>query len=184
MTEPVSLAEAKAQVRVSDPSEDSLLNGLIAAARAFVEDLTGVILMQRQMVEVSDDFGPWGGTCDLRAWPIVSIDAVSYLDRSNVGQTLPSISYVANLDARPVRISMARGAMWPWTEFASDTVSITVTAGFSDAAVPPPLKQAILLLIGHWYDNRSAVEAGSRAAAVELPFAVDMLCNRWRRRVL
>jgi hypothetical protein len=54
------------------------------------------------------------------------------------------------------------------TSFAS--VTITVQAGYaSPDLVPQAVKQAMLLLIRHWYDNPAAVMSGARAAAIEVP---------------
>lgn len=44
--------------------------------------------------------------------------------------------------------------------------------------VPQAIKQAMLLLIGHWYENREAVNIGS--AANEFPLAVDALLAPYR----
>ena len=46
--------------------------------------------------------------------------------------------------------------------------------------VPSAVKQAMHLLISHFYTNRSAVEAGVRAAAVEMPLGVEVLLRRYR----
>jgi hypothetical protein len=37
------------------------------------------------------------------------------------------------------------------------------------------MRQAMLLLIGHWYNNRESVQIG--AAPAEVPMAVDMLLS-------
>jgi hypothetical protein len=64
------------------------------------------------------------------------------------------------------------------------------TAGVSEsigAAVvwdntPPTIVQALKLIIGHWYANRETVITGTRAAAVEVPFAADTLL--WANRIM
>ena len=40
------------------------------------------------------------------------------------------------------------------------------------------LKQALHLLIGHWYENREAVRA--EGAAMEVPLAYESIVNRFR----
>ena len=60
-------------------------------------------------------------------------------------------------------------------------VEITFTAGYGGtaAAVPAAIRQAMLLLIGQWYDNREAVTVG--AAGSPMPMAVDALLAPYRR---
>src|SRR5690606_3870606 len=46
------------------------------------------------------------------------------------------------------------------------------------STVPEPIKVAILLLVGHWYQNREAATAKSIS---ELPYAVSALIAPYRR---
>ena len=58
-------------------------------------------------------------------------------------------------------------------------VYLTLTAGWpSPAGVPHNLKQAIRLLVGHWYENREAATAGGVSA--EIQFGVDTLISPFR----
>ena len=58
---------------------------------------------------------------------------------------------------------------------------VDFTAGFGDApsAVPQPLRQAILLLTAHWYEQRSPIEVGQSSA--ELPAMVTELTRPYRQ---
>ena len=47
------------------------------------------------------------------------------------------------------------------------------------AAVPAAIKQAMLLLIGHWFANREAVNVGNIVTA--MPLAVEALIAPYRR---
>ncbi len=67
----------------------------------------------------------------------------------------------------------------------SRAVAITFKAGYetkpgppATSTVPDPLKVAILLLVGHWYQHREAVSAAGMAP---LPFAVEALVAPYRR---
>ena len=51
MAEPVSVDTAKLHLRVTDTSEDTLIGGYITAAREWVENYTGQILVQREVVQ-------------------------------------------------------------------------------------------------------------------------------------
>lgn len=177
MTEPITLAQAKANLRVSDSAEDDLISGLIVAAREHVEGETGLVLTRRQVVETRRMFGPW---IDLYSWPIASIDSIAYLDGAFALQPLDASLWIAGTAMRPVRI-VSRGNLWPTIASAPVAVTVTMTAGYATPdEVPMRLKQAMHLLVVHWFGNRSAVEAGVRAAALEIPLGVAGICDRWR----
>jgi uncharacterized phiE125 gp8 family phage protein len=57
-------------------------------------------------------------------------------------------------------------------------IELDVTAGYGDTAVdiPEPLRQAIRLLLAHWYENRAIVAEGSTA----LPASVEALIAPYR----
>jgi uncharacterized phiE125 gp8 family phage protein len=53
-------------------------------------------------------------------------------------------------------------------------IQVTYVAGYGAAAsVPQKYKQAMLLLIGHWYENRETVIVGTISGPIAL--AVDSL---------
>ncbi len=65
---------------------------------------------------------------------------------------------VVSLPPRLVR----RGAL-PAPGQAAAGIEIDITAGYGDAAadVPAPIRQALLLLVAHWYEHRDPVEVGA-----------------------
>jgi uncharacterized phiE125 gp8 family phage protein len=65
------------------------------------------------------------------------------------------------------------------TATADDTLRVAYKAGYGDAAadVPQALRQAILLLVGHWFAQREAVAS---TQLHDVPFAVQALCNPYR----
>lgn len=178
--EPLSLEEVKANLRVTSLDEDDLIEGLIAAAREHVEQVTGLVLTAREVVQTAADFGRYG--LDIRAWPIRSITSVGYVDTHGTAQTLTSVGYVASLVQRPVRLVPAFGTAWPSLAGLPAAVVITLQAGYATPVdVPAPIRQAMHLLVAHWYANRSAVIAGGQAAAVEVPMGVAALLASYRR---
>ncbi|QUT07926.1 head-tail connector protein [Sphingobium phenoxybenzoativorans] len=161
MAEPIDLDQAKAQLRVDHGDEDDLITGLIQAAREWVENYTGLILVQRNVTETFDSL------CKaqrLDAWPIEADASVSiaYLDGGGIQQELTDVRLLAG--KRPARISAAIGAAWPTIYSADDAVAVTVQAGYPTAeAVPWALKQAILLHIQAMYDQGSLGSAEEAA---------------------
>ena len=57
-------------------------------------------------------------------------------------------------------------------------VEVVYEAGFTE--LPKALRQAMLLMIGHWYTNRETVITGS-TTAVEVPLAARTLMNQYKR---
>jgi uncharacterized phiE125 gp8 family phage protein len=61
-------------------------------------------------------------------------------------------------------------------------VTITYVAGYADVAhVPQSIKQAMLLLLATWYENREDVVIDRRISSVSLAKGVDALL--WRNKV-
>lgn len=170
MPEPITPDEAKLHLRVLHDDEDSLITGLIIAAREWVEHFTGHILVRRdvtQRVKWSDP--------RLFAWPIAT-DAtltVTYLDSAGTEQALADARLIFGNSY--AQIAPAFGSNWP---VAYSPATVTVEAGYATPEeVPQSLKQAMLLLVGHYYVNRQAV---SDKATTEVPMAVEALCRPYR----
>ena len=181
MTEPVSteLAKQHLGIEAGFTDDDTLIAAYITAARQFVEEQTGRALISRSFTEVRDSFGDW---ISLYRQPVAA-DAtvtISYTDASGADAAYEDA--VSRLDANPPRLYPPIGGTWPELG-ANGRVSITYIAGYADGAVPQALIQAILLLVGHWYANRSAVEIGT-GSAMEVPYAVDCLLGTWKVPVL
>lgn len=174
MAEPIELAEAKAQCRVLHNSEDAFFSGAIADARGWVERYTGLILTRRSVQEAMPAFN-----ARISAWPITSIDAVSYVDVDGIAASLDGAAYVGQIARRPATLL---AATWP-TIYAGSAVTITMTAGFESAAAirayNPNLMRAMLLLIAGYYADR---ETGGLAGDVET--AAKNLCRSAKRWTL
>jgi len=181
--EPLSVEEAKAQLGLtdSDTTDDPMIGGLIIAARQWAENYTGHVLTAREVVETRDAFTCW---LDLYAWPVRSITSIQYLDGNGALQSLDVSAFAAPITRRPVRLTSAFGSRWPVTARMPAAVTITMQAGYeSPEAVPQAIKQAMLLMIRHWYDNRSAVAVGgSGVGAVEVPMGAAILLDPYRDR--
>lgn len=174
MAEPLTLAQAKAQCRiVNDTSEDALVTSYIKAAREFVENATGHILVRREIVEQRDGFGSF---LELHRRPILSDSVeVSYVDTDGTAQDYAD--FVAFTDRFPARVFPEMGGSWPSVgEYGG--VTVTYTAGYAPGEEPQALLQAMLLLIGHWYAHREGVNIGN--IVQEVPLAVTSLCDQFR----
>lgn len=155
----VDLVLAKAQLRVTSSSEDDLIALYLRAAQGWVENFTGKKLIRGEVNEQFRCFAPWMRL----AWgPEAASASVAYVDRDGSDQSMAARISGYNL-LPPLH------AIWPTVE-AGTAIVATYTAGFAD--VPPALDQAVLLLLGDYYDNRMAGSASPATTA-----AVTSLCN-------
>ena len=172
--DPVSLAEAKAHLRATESEDDALIVGYLMAARQHVEDYTG-----RQLSPVTYDFqidGELSGEIVLPRPPLVSVASVSYVDMSGATQTLSPSLYQVDTGALFGRIVPAYQATYPSVRSQPNAVTVRFQAGYSQ--IPEPIRQAILLLVSHFYDNRQPVNIGS--AVSDLPFSVAALLSPYK----
>lgn len=178
--EPVSLAEALVHLRVdSAPSgphpEEALIAGHIAAARGYVEAATGRALVT-QTLEARWD--AWEPVLQLPRSPAQSVTSVSYIDSTGATVALSADAYRADLASEAPRITPAYGTSWPSARCVTGAVAVRFVAGYgAAAAVPAPLRAAILLMITHLYETRGA--ATERALA-EVPLGVTALLAPYR----
>ena len=179
---PISLSEAKAHLRVLTNDEDTLITALIAVATTLLEGRHGVLgraLITQQWEHRIDGF-PTNGFIELPLPPLQTVEAVKYIDDAGTEQTVDSSDYVVDAELLVGRIRPAYNVTWPSTRCEPHAVRIEFTAGYGVAAdVPDPLKQAMLLLIGHFYLNR---EATSEKTIKGLPFAVEALISGYQFR--
>jgi uncharacterized phiE125 gp8 family phage protein len=173
MAEPITLAQAKAQCRVTDSSEDALITSYIVAARDWVEQYTGHILVQRALTKTFSEFWDY---LELPYRPVVSITNIAYTDTAGAAQTLLPGVLVAT--SYPYRIRPVDA--WPAIQTYSPVV-VTYTAGYAAGTEPQALLQAILMLVSHYHTNRGAM---LEAPIQEIPLAVTSLCDRYRVPVM
>lgn len=179
---PVTLAEAKANLLYAATDQDLFIQSLIMAATAHIEGRSGVLgrsLVTQTWETRLDRFpGRYGGRIELPMPPLQSVDWINYVDEAGIVQTVQPADYQVDAQHLIGRVRPAYGQSWPVARCEEGAVRIQFKAGYgSPAAVPEPLKQAIKLLVGHWWLNREAVgqAGGPHAFAVEaliMPFRV------------
>jgi uncharacterized phiE125 gp8 family phage protein len=177
--EPISLAEAKVHLRIDADEEDELLASLIAAARMFVERTLGVALLA-QSWSYYFDFWPSAGCITLPMLPVQAVGAVKVHDDAGGSVTLDAASYSVDVLSEPARLAL-KGAVPPVAARALNAFEIAFTAGYGDAAVdvPGPVRQALKLLVAHWFERREPVVLG--LGAQEVPTTTAALLLPYRR---
>ncbi|MFZ5762838.1 MAG: head-tail connector protein [Thermodesulfobacteriota bacterium] len=175
--EPVSLAEAKLHLRVEHAADDALITALIQAARERAEAITRRALIS-QTWEVYLDEWPSEGFIRLPMPPLQSVASVKYTDTDGVEHTFSD--WAADVASLPGRVVLNHGAAWPSVTLRPvNPIAVRFVAGYGDAAaVPASIKAAMLLMIGHLYENREESVAGVSIAA--LPMGAEALLAPFR----
>ena len=144
----LSVADAKAHLRVDGADDDALITSLIEAAIDHVEGFTGLTLEPREIEEAAAGFGGRLGT-----WPVREITSVSYRDGSGAEQQLADGAWWANLASRPLRLNPV-GSGWPALGGGSAPVTVTMQAGYEEGEVPAGIVQALKMIVRHFYDDQ------------------------------
>jgi uncharacterized phiE125 gp8 family phage protein len=163
--EPVTLTEAKAHCIVEHTSDDTIITGFIAAARRHIEWRINRPIMRQKWRLYLDQFCD---PIDLLKRPVISIDAVNYIDSDGVTQVLggatspinPSAYY--SLDVANGFMRKAYGANYPTPRAQPQAVWVDFWAGLADTSTSPQgrapedIRSAVLLLTGHLYEHRES----------------------------
>jgi uncharacterized phiE125 gp8 family phage protein len=173
--EPVSLAEAKAHLRVSHSDEDQIIGALVASARRIVEARSGLMLISQTWVHSLDRW-PDYGVIEIPLAPVLAVEELAVYGEDDTKAVIDAAHYFADLASRPPRLLLRGSRMWPPPGRTLNGISVTVEAGFgaTAAAVPEPLRQAMLILVAHWYENRGNAEPPA------MPLTVDALIRPYR----
>jgi uncharacterized phiE125 gp8 family phage protein len=169
----VSLTEAKSWLRVTEQDEDTDVLAVLRAAIDAAQELTsgGIVLAPTTYTMILPTFPT--GRCPLYipSVPMTSITSVDYLDGDNAAASL-----VEDTDYTLLVPTHNQGFLtpviateWPSTADRADAVTIVYVAGYAtDGVVPDRIKEAIRLLVGHFWENREAVVTGTISSEVQL----------------
>ncbi len=173
--EPLSLDEAKAFLRVEHDVDDALIGALIAGSLVHIEAQTRAALIT-QSWRISADHWPEDGRIKVTPAPLQALTAARVYDFNNVAQAIDPQAFVTDVGA-----SVLAFAPWAWPAPGrlAAGIELDVTVGYGDAAadVPEPLRQAIRLLVAHWYENRGLAAIGT---VTVLPGTVAALIAPYR----
>lgn len=157
---PVTLAEAKTQLRITDDNSDTLLNRLIkTATKAAETDLNRAIVRQKWRLYFNHFFN------DMRVLPhtVREIDQIQYVDLNSATQTVAAATYTFDLAGQ--RVLLGYNQNWPATRAFDNDVWIDVWSGYYDetaspvnvtSGIPEDVKQAVLMLVYELYQNPGA----------------------------
>lgn len=167
----VDLTLAKAHVRVTGSSSDTIITQYLNAAVAWVENYTAKKLTAAS--DVTQTFAAFPGSpyaFTLLWGPTPATAVITYTDGDGDEQTITTAQLVGDKLYPPLDTE------WPGIQ-TNSPITIAYTAGYD--TVPPDLDYAVLLLVGEYFDRRTAGDASPAMTA-----AVESLCNPYRTPTL
>lgn len=181
---PVSLAAAKAHLRVEHDEDDGMIEGLIAAAVSHLDGWTGALgrCLMPQVWRVDLPSFPLCGRIVLPIVPVRSV-TITYLDGSGALVGLLEDEFSLRGTRGGMEVWRAPARSWPATAEAPIALSLTLACGWQAADdVPAAIRHAILLMVGDLYRNRETTGVGSGVlGTVPMSLTVDRLLAPWRR---
>jgi uncharacterized phiE125 gp8 family phage protein len=172
---PVGLAEAKLHLKLDTTDEDVLVDALIDAATEACRRYTGRELVNQTWRLLLDAALP--GAIELPRPPLVAVSHVKSYDDADTPTTFAAANYYVDTASVPGRVVPRIGANWPTIGRAANGFEVEFIAGYgTQASVPAPLRQGILVLVAYGYEGREALAEDPPT----LPAAVRALWQPFR----
>jgi uncharacterized phiE125 gp8 family phage protein len=176
----VSLTEAKLHLRVDNTAEDDLITNLCLVATQAAQNYTNRYFVNHVLSMSCDT---WEESKVLYGSPFVSITSVQYYDKDDTLQTWAASNYTVDGTAQPARLFALPNKSYPDLSGRKGAITITYTIGYgaTAAGTPQAIKQACLLMIGNFYENRQEVVIGR--IATEVPKSAQYLLDQYKIQV-
>jgi len=173
-TEPVTITEAKKQLNIDFSDDDTHITNLIKSAREYCETLQNRAYITQTLEIALDDFPE--KEIELPRPPLQTVISVKYYDINDVEATFSSDNYFVDTYKQKGTISLRYNKFFPITTLRpTNAVIIRYVAGDTSASnVPMRIKQAMLLLIAYWYENREATSTEANVSK-DIEFSVKAL---------
>lgn len=166
-SEPLTLEEAKAHLRVTHGEEDEAIGALVTAARGICEGYTGLALVTRGISLYMDVWDR--DIVELPQPPLQAVSAIRVYNAEGVPEIFPATSYAVDAHSRPGRIRMTGAPPQAGRELSG--IEIAYTAGFGDEAedIPSALREGMKKIIAYLYLNRGDAPDSALRASGALP---------------
>jgi uncharacterized phiE125 gp8 family phage protein len=175
----IDLNTVRQHLRINGTDEDALLAIYLKTAVGKLDGWNGVLtrcICVQSWRSFAADFA--GGTVALPFAGPVTLVSVDYLDPSGTSQTVPLAQCRVEETANGTVLFVNNADTFDVIHDRNDAVRITANYGWPAADVPGPILSAILLLVSHYYENRSAAAFGGGFG--QLPMGVLDLIQPWR----
>jgi uncharacterized phiE125 gp8 family phage protein len=175
-TEPISVADLKAHLRIDTTADNAALASMITTARLQIEAALALALITQHWTWTFDRW-PRRASVELPISPVQSILSFTVMCSDGL-LTVPSSATI--LDGNGIAARLITKDGWPAPSVAALGIEIKFTAGYgaTPADVPAPLRHAVLLLAAHWYGHR---DPGNCCTTAPSPAAVEHLLAPYRR---
>lgn len=162
----VSLAQAKSFLRLTDNSQDNLLEKiLIPALTQVVEDMMGKSFITKTIDVYYDKFPESElSPIILPLSPIQEITSVKYQASDGTEKTYSTSNYIAIKKSNPAKIALKENCTYPSDcKTQANAVKITAIVGFADTEVDIPQhhKLHLLYMLSHAWTNRGLISSQS-----------------------
>lgn len=153
----VSLAAAKANLRIDGTDQDALLEAWIRGITEHAEHLMGRALISQGWQTTLDRFPD---AIQLANPPVIAVQSIVYFDEDGVEQTLDPADYKLDRISEPGYIVPAHNASWPATFCQVNAVTVNYTCGYgeTDASVPAVIKMYLLAKLAEQFDPATRPE--------------------------
>ncbi len=181
---PVTVERVKDHARVDTKAEDDLIAVYLAAAVAGVEQATGQKLGQVAIDAYLPSL-PAGSTLYLPWGNVQRVIEVAYRNDQGAYAEWPDNFYeLQTLPARSGVRTRSGTGIYPAQPYAPDlqAVRIRYVAGYASSdEIPPPLRQAVLMMAGELYIEREMHRTQPGVIAIPNP-AAQMLMSGYKIR--
>lgn len=193
-SEPVTLSEVKAYLKVDGSDEDALITSLIATARRACEEFCKRAFITQTWKTILDTFpceDEWDApdaflmaradrhAIQLPRQPLQSVTSIKTTDTVNVQTTVPVETYDVDLEGG--RIVLNDGYTWPTEIRASAGIEIISIHGYGDddEDVPDPIRIAVMQYVGGMYENRTCADMPDGVKTLLMPFLAAEAFGAW-----
>lgn len=181
----ITLAEAKAHLRVVDSDDDTYISAIVKASCANVEAWLGRALIDQTWDLYLDAF-PTTNDLEIKIPlpPLIEVVSIIYNDTAGVEQTVNSANYYVDTVSQPGWVVPVSSFTWPTPLDAINSVRVRFRAGYIDTSSPPQnsvpfdIRAGILLAVGSMFENREQVVVGTIAS--KLPWGAENLLRPHR----
>ena len=176
----LTTAETKTFLKVDVSDDDTLIDNLIQAATLSCEEYTNRFFIERTLKQYAPT---WKGIQNLLKSPVASVTHIKYYDNADSLQTLSTDIYSLNNVLMPSKIELKDGQDYPDIADRWDAIEVQYVVGVASAAnVSEAIKQAVLLTVGTWYQNRQSVVTGTQVN--EIPMTSKYLLDQYKIQVV
>ncbi|HYD16741.1 MAG TPA: head-tail connector protein [Candidatus Nanoarchaeia archaeon] len=175
--EVVSVAEQKEHSRIDSDIEDNYIESLTTAARHAIERYIGRQL-GAQTLEMALAVWPESRRIEFPRPPLIDVLSITYTKAdgadvvwydSEASPVVDPLAFTIETGAEPGALFLNSSSAWPSDALAAGfPIKIRFKAGITD--VPQDLKQALMLMAAHQYENREGAEG--------MPPNIAWLCAR------